>query len=564
MKKIVVPNNVVPVMTKVLKDFPEVLQFSFANKDKLVVSQNGFKKSFYDTKELVLSLNQKVLFELSYISTFLLIMKKSYNSLTKEYKTPGYFDDPNYSLRVSKEYSYSLINPNYINYQRNLPEFITNWIDLFHSRSITSRVLFSKFFTYQKTYERYTDNKIKLDPILLFVLTPYGQEFFNKLTTNKFLLFDITKTITIPFLDKSEQPQIDITEFLWADHDTKKEYIIPNIKEMCLGEKTARIPIGKCIKINTRIDLDNVFKNFHSFNHNPILLNLLRGINKDGIFEDQYELKNFGRYYSIYSGSPQYLPKEIRNICLHKNYVFLDGDAFISAYQYNFIKKNKMLDKFPRYMEYHENKEEIRNFLHSYLIEVLKDYSLVNENPDYLKKCIKKSLTIISNGGNTKRFKRDSFKNMDSIFLNKSSIFKTDSLMRCFDYCWLLVIELLENPWVKDYISECNTILTKMIKSYTYKDTVQCSYDGNVYTLDLTSRKRTRGIKFAFLYQQWESYIMKHVREYLSEEFNKDIVGLLLHDGIAIKRAYSKNINTEHLSTYIENQTGEHVTFKLE
>lgn len=444
-----------------------------------------------------------------------------------------------------------------LNIQNNLNEYFIR---------VTTGYCLKQINSYSQSYYSITD---KLDNIIgqMIINKTFYYEYdcekiltgcyLNKLYEYKGILYnsynDITKTIDIKFGEynnvlKDIKNNTNELYILKTGLDTAKTTIIDNFVYKKLYTKHK---CDACIQHTSKVSLsalqniknnEILYKNNKSILHivNTILLNMY----KDGSYTQKYFRGAHGRLYQ-HGYNLQMLNKEYRDIILNE-YQDVDIKAATFSILWNYARENDIHDsKMPTLYSYTQDPDNFRN-------DILNKLKI--SDPYVTIKYVKDVLNAIAFGAkfNESRIISDIINgtNYSIPVLTKGYSSK------------ITPINIVNLNEVKNLVSEIKYITDKLVQKLTNNgelyNCIGLKYDKKV--------KTQYGKKLSHLYQGAEVRVLETIINYeLEGKKLIDIpyaIGLLLHDGIYIKKNVLKQINQNlPLDLYIEKKLGYSLKF---
>lgn len=336
---------------------------------------------------------------------------------------------------------------------------------------------------------------------------------------------------SVRFINPEKLPSIDAS---YSDYDMmhkSKEYVFSSY------EKNADCMTN--LKIDTEMLAECLSRNYPDH-----IVKILQGI-KNGIDENGwlkvYYKKNFhGRYYCK-GRSVQQLPAELRRI-LFSDYVEIDMKCAIYTVLYNLALKFAITD-IPCIAELAIHSDEKRS-------ELYEKYRKID--PNLTEEYIKIFLTSLSYGANVAP---DYIVNAMKNSKIKCVPLDIDGYEDRF-----FPLALAEDEFIINLVKEIRRVVKMLSKVFTEKR------DGRKYLINLygdamlLDRQATLGKRLAHMYQSIESTVLMKVLEYKDIREN---AGLLLHDGLYIRRDCISKININDISKFIYNELGYQVIYEL-
>ena len=336
---------------------------------------------------------------------------------------------------------------------------------------------------------------------------------------------------SVRFINESKLPDAYASYEQYDEYHKSKEYVFSSY--------------GDEADYETRIKIDSeALVSLLKQDNEPTIRKILEGI-KNGMDENGYlkttYRKNFqGRYYCK-GLSIQQLPSELRSR-LFSEYAEIDMKCAIYTVLYNLALKFA-IDGIPCITELAIHPDEKRN-------ELFNKYKGLD--PNLTQDYIKTFLTSLSYGANASP-------DYIATALSRSS-------MRCIPLDIdgysdkLCPLALAEDEFIVSLIKEIRKVVKMLSKVFTEKRNGKrylINLYGNALLLD---RQATLGKRLAHMYQSIESTVLMKVLEY------KDIAenaGLLLHDGLYIRKQCISKINMTEISDFIYKELGYKILYEI-
>ena len=354
---------------------------------------------------------------------------------------------------------------------------------------------------------------------------------------NKEIPFDYIKrhvasnAETVRFINESKLPVSFSSYKTYEELKNGKEYVFSNYSND--ADYSTRI----------KIDTENLVKSLkveQEEHVRKILEGIKNGIDENG-YLDVYYKRNFqGRYYCK-GLSIQMLPSELRT-SIFSDYSEIDMKCAIYTVLYNLALKfsiknipcitelavypdEKRLELFNKY------KDLDSNLTHEYIKTFLTSLSYgANASPDFIANALKhsglKCIPLDIDGYSYKYFP----------------------------------LALSEDAFILNLVKEIHEVVRMLSKVFTEKR------NGKKYLINMygnampLNRQATLGKRLAHIYQSIESQVLMKILEY------KDIAentGLLLHDGLYIRKQCINKINMTDISNFIYDELGYKILYEI-
>ena len=337
---------------------------------------------------------------------------------------------------------------------------------------------------------------------------------------------------SIRFLNESRLISTDLTydkfETLYKD----KEYVFSNYKDDAEYATSIKINTAHLIESLKVKDIDPQVR--------KILEGIKNGIDDSGYLRTTYKRNFQGRYYCK-GLSIQQLPSDLRRY-LFSDYVEMDMKCAIYTVLYNLALKFS-IHNIPCIKELAIHPDEKR-------MELYNKYK--DLDPDLTLDYIKTFLTSISYGANAS----------PDFIVNALKYPKLKCVPLQIDGYGerLIPLVLAEDRFVTALIKEIREVTKMLSKVFTEVRNGRkylINMYGNALLLDRTA---TLGKRLAHLYQSIESQVLMKVLEYDRVAEN---TGLLLHDGIYIRKSYISKINIIDISNFIYSKLGYKILYEI-